>query len=180
MAPNPGVVGAIGTVLLALLAGCAGGSEDDGFSLSETSPSPEGTDAGPSPTVAPEPKGPPPGEAYRERIEFGMASSPTAPDMSVGLAWPSLNLTARLMTSAQCSILMSDPPSTGGNVFVRFTAPSGEASEMVFDPMTTCTLGTNNEIGRVETSARNEVGDWTVEISGRGLGVAVELTAFGF
>lgn len=167
-------VWAFGLLVATAFSGCFGGGEGDG-------------DASPSPTTVTTPPagGGSPREALNKSYAFQVQNRIPPDTMTADANWTTLEFTAQLFRTAQCSVLQNEaptPPATQGAApGVHFRSPAAQTTSLALGTVNECSqMGTTGPIGTLKRgSAGSEAGSWAVTFTGVGQGIQVRVIATG-
>ena len=175
------IVGISMMILSAALAGCTSGKDEP------TQPAPTATSKAPAPapttTAPPPPAKPLPAIAYNQTGEYTMQNAPVFPSFNVTTSWNMLTIEYYLNATSSCYVIGSEPPTglgTGPAPAITITPPVSSAFTFELPPGPgSCGTTEGATIRHDVSEMANEVGLWTVTVTGRGQNLDLALLVYG-
>lgn len=175
------IVGLAMMMLSAALAGCTNNTKDEAPAPAPT------TSAMKAPAPSPSKQAPPPakalpGIAYNQTGTYTMQNAPAFPAFNVTAAWSQLTIEYYLNSTASCYVIGSEPPaglSTGEAPKITITPPVSSPFSFELPPGPGSCGTTNGVIKHDSAEMANEIGLWTVTVTGRGQNLDLALLVSG-
>ncbi len=175
------IVGLALMMLSAALAGCTG-NKDDTPPPAPTTPTTKAPAPKPVEQAPPPPAKAVPGIAYNQTGTYTMQSAPAFPTFNVTTTWTMLTIEYYLNSTSSCYVIQSEPPSglsVGGSPTITITPPVSSAFSFELPPGPGSCGTVNGVIKHDSTEMANEVGLWTVTVTGRGQNLDLVLLVSG-
>lgn len=175
------IVGLAMMMLSAALAGCTG-NKDDAPEPAPTTSAAKAPAPAPSKTAPPPPPKPLPGIAYNQTGAYTMQDAPTFPAFNVTTTWSKLTFAYYLNATSSCYVIGSEPPaglSTGAAPTITVKPPVSTAFSFELPPGPGSCGTATGVIKHDSAEMANEIGMWTVTVTGRGQNLDLVLLVTG-